>query len=176
MHLLTERLRREPELATPLADVIAHRRPGDHDTVLLREAISDPLRRVPLLTRRRLIGDQDLIDPLPPRAQRRRGPTHRPLALRRNRRPQRLADRPPMHPVPARQRVRRQPVELAIPPDLLEQLHSRHPFCDLRSALQRTRTLRSRSDGRWGQIKPSHWGQLRPANSSAVREGGAKRR
>src|SRR5450755_4016917 len=73
-----------------------------------------------------------------------------------------------MHPIPTRQRMRRQPIELAIPPDLLEQLHSRHPFCDLRSVLQRTRTLRSHSDGRWGQIKPSHWGQLRPANSWVV--------
>ncbi|HYB26363.1 MAG TPA: hypothetical protein VEF89_07110, partial [Solirubrobacteraceae bacterium] len=29
-----------------------------------------------------------------------------------------------MHPIPARQRIRRQPLELPIPPDLLEQLHS----------------------------------------------------
>ncbi len=124
VHLLTERLRGKPKLAAPLADVITHRGPGDHDTVLLREAISDPLRRVPLLTRRRLIGDQDLIDPLPPPAQRRRGPALRPFARRRDRRLERLADRPPMHLVPACQRVRRQPVELVIPPDLLEQLHS----------------------------------------------------
>ncbi|MGO9750704.1 MAG: hypothetical protein ACLP8S_10485 [Solirubrobacteraceae bacterium] len=59
--------------------MIAHRGPGNHDTVLLREAIGDSLRGVPLLARRRLVGDQDLIDPLPPRAQRRRRPTLRPL-------------------------------------------------------------------------------------------------
>ena len=32
--------------------------------------------------------------------------------------------------------------------------------------LGKARTLRSRSDGRWGQIKPSQWGQLRPAFST----------
>ena len=31
--------------------------------------------------------------------------------------------------------------------------------------LGKARTLGSRSDGRWGQIKPSHWGQIRPAFS-----------
>lgn len=32
--------------------------------------------------------------------------------------------------------------------------------------LGKARTLGSRSDGRWGQIKPSHWGQIRPAFST----------
>ena len=64
----------EPELATPLTNVIAHRRPYDHHPVLLREPISDPLRRVTLLTRRVPISDQDLIDPLPPRTRLRLGP------------------------------------------------------------------------------------------------------
>jgi len=122
MHLRTERLRREP--AAALADVIAHRRPRDHDPVLLREAISDPLRGMPLLARRVLIGGQDLIDPLPIRPQRRRRSALRTLALRRQRRFQRLTDSPTVHPILARQRVQRQTAELAIPTDPLEQLHS----------------------------------------------------
>jgi hypothetical protein len=124
VHLRAERLSGEPELAAPLADVIAHRRPGNHNAVLVGEAISDPLRGVPLLGRRVLVSDQDLIDPLPMGPERRRRPPRRPLALGRQRRFQRLPDRSAVHPVLARQRVQRQPSELAIPADILEQLHS----------------------------------------------------
>ena len=75
--------------------------------------------------------------------------------------------------MPARQRVHRQPLKLPIPTDPLKQLHSgTHPFCALRSMLRKARTLRSRSDGRWGQIKPSHWGQMSPSFPSREGLGG----
>ena len=53
-----------------------------------------------------------------------------------------------MHPIPARQRVRRQPLELPIPADLLEQLHSRsHPFCSPPARLGEASKVEPRSDG-----------------------------
>ena len=53
-----------------------------------------------------------------------------------------------MHAVPARERVDRQPLELPVPADLLEQLHSRsHPFRGPPSTLDRAPKLDSQSDG-----------------------------
>jgi hypothetical protein len=83
VHLRAERLSRQPQHPAALANVITNRRLRHHSTVLLHQAIVDPLRGVPLLTRRRPVRDQDLIDPLPIRPKRRRWPALRTLALRR---------------------------------------------------------------------------------------------
>ncbi len=78
---------------------------------------------------------QPRIDQLAIRAQRRRRPPLRTLPCRRDRRPKRLAHGAAMHHVPARQLPDREPLPITIPADLLKQLHSRHPFCDLRPVL-----------------------------------------
>src|SRR3954447_14914009 len=53
-----------------------------------------------------------------------------------------------MHPMSLRQRPDRQPPPVAIPPDLLEQLHPRsHSFCHPSSQLQEDKTLGQPSDG-----------------------------
>ena len=116
--------------------------------LLVAQPFPHPLRGMPLLTRRALISDQPRVDQLAIRPQRRRRARHRTLALRRRRRTQRLAHRPPVHPVTARQRPDRQSLTIVIPTNLLEQLHSgTHPFCDLRSVLEKARTVASHSDG-----------------------------
>src|SRR3954470_4806364 len=53
-----------------------------------------------------------------------------------------------MHPMSLRQRPDRQPPPVAIPPDLLAQLHPRsHSFCHPSSQLQEAKTLGQPSDG-----------------------------
>ena len=53
-----------------------------------------------------------------------------------------------MHPMTPCQRPDRQSLPIMIPADRLQQLHSEtHPFCDLQSVLEKTRTVQSRSDG-----------------------------
>ena len=67
-----------------------------------------------------------------------------------------------MHPVLARQRVRRQPLELPVPADLLKQLHSRsHPFCGPPFDARQSVEGRPAIGRKWGQIKRPHWGQIK---------------
>ena len=60
--------RAEPNLPTPPANVIADRRLGHLDAVLVHEAPPDALGRVTLLARRLQIGDQPPVDQLSIRA------------------------------------------------------------------------------------------------------------
>ena len=55
---------RQPQLAPTLVHVLAHRHLRDLHTMLVDEALPDPLRRVPLLARRDQISHQPLIDQL----------------------------------------------------------------------------------------------------------------
>src|SRR5215211_912172 len=65
-----------------------------------------------------------------------------------HRRGQRLPHRAPMNTVAPRQRADRQPLAVAVAPDLVEELHrGTHPFRDLPLGLRRARTVRSPSDG-----------------------------
>ena len=70
------------ELDTQPCDHEPALRFGDQHAMLLREAITDPFRRVPLLRRRRHVISQNLTDPVMPHAGQRRG-ADRGLAQRR---------------------------------------------------------------------------------------------
>ena len=159
----------QPELAAALADVITDRRLRDLNPVLVEQPPPDPLRRVPLLTRRQLVGDQPLIDHLAILAQLRRRPRHRCPLRRRDRRLQRLPDRPTMHAMLRRQRPDRQPVPIPIPSDLLEQLHS--GLHSWPPPIPRSMSAGSSASARtkWGQLRPSQWGQFRPSFSRLLR-------
>src|SRR5581483_5398460 len=136
------------QLAPAAAHIATHLPLRHLDAVLVDQPLPDPPRRVPLLTRRLPIRDQPLVDQRPIRAQLRRRAPLRLLTRRRHGRGQRLPHRPSMHPVALRQRPDRQPLPLAITPDLLELLHSpSHPLCDLPRELRKARTVESRSDG-----------------------------
>ncbi len=113
------------QLTAHAADVGAHRRLGDRRAVLIDEALPDPPRRVPLLARRAQVGDKPLPDDLHVRTELRRR-SRRLLALRRQRRLQRLPYRAPVHVVAARQLAYGQPLLSPCPSDILEQLHPRH--------------------------------------------------
>ena len=109
----------------------------------------DPLRRVPLLARRLPIRDQPRVDQLadtgPASA-----PAGPPAACAAAAAPTQAPAAPSRRCTPCRRANSRidKPLPLPIPPDLLEQLHSRsHPFCDLPSELRKARTVESRSDG-----------------------------
>ena len=133
---------RPPQLTPPRAHILAHRAARDTSAPCSSTSRSpDPPRGVPLLARRLPVSLKPRVDQRPIRAQA-SAPADPPAACaRRHRRLQRLAHRPPMHPIPRRQRAHRQPLPIAVPPDLLEQLHSgTHPFCDLPRARE-TRTL-----------------------------------
>ena len=99
---------------------------GHSGAVLLHQPLPDPTSCVTLLTRRLPIRLQPAIDHRPIRPQLRRRPRLRRTLRRRDRRLQRLPDRPPMHPVTLRQLPDRQPLARVIAPDLLELLHSAH--------------------------------------------------
>jgi hypothetical protein len=63
VHLRHEHLLdRLAQLAPAATHVVAHRRLGDVGTLLLKEPLPDPFRRVPLLARRLPIRDQPLVD------------------------------------------------------------------------------------------------------------------
>lgn len=69
------------------------------------------------------------------------------LPRRRDRRPQRLLDRPAMHTIPRRQARLRQLLTVRAPPDRLEQLHSGiHSLSHLRSVLDEHRIVCGRLD------------------------------
>src|SRR5450759_74221 len=80
-----------------VADVVADRRVGDHQPVLLDQAFPDPAGRVPLLTWRRQVLAQHRVDHRLHRVQHRRGPLGH-LPWRWLRRGQRLPNRAAMHP------------------------------------------------------------------------------
>ena len=113
------------ELAPQAGDAGADRRLGDRRAVLIDEALPDPPRRVPLLAGRAQVGDEPLPDDLHVRTELRRR-SGRLLALRRQRRLQRLPYRAPMHVLAARQLAYGQPLLSPCPSDMLEQLHPRH--------------------------------------------------
>ena len=136
------------ELTTATADVLAHRRLGDVGSVLSEEALPDPLGRVALLPGRLAVGEEPLVDERPVGPKLRRRPARRALPRRRERRSERLADSAAVDAKALRERPDRQPLSVAITPDLLEQLHPRsHPLCAPPVGLQRVRTVGLRSDG-----------------------------
>ena len=156
VHLRHEHLPDRPaHRALPSTHVLPHRRLRDLGAVLVDQPPPDPPRGVTLLPRRHPIGLKPRVDQRPIRPQPRRRPTHRRTLRRRQRRSQRLPHRPPMNPIPLRQRPDRQPLPIAIPPDLLELLHPRpHPHWRLPLELDEPRTLGRRSDG--GGASSSH--------------------
>jgi Transposase DDE domain group 1 len=107
-----------------------------------------PREVVALLARRPAIGLEDGVDQHPVRAQPRRRPEARRALSRRQRRGQRLPDRPPLHPMTARQLTDREPLPIPVASDLLEQLHSaRHPFRGPPCSPEKASTLGTQSDG-----------------------------
>ena len=127
------RLRDKPHLQRPirlrsdqratLTDVITHRRIRQTRRIMLiDQPRQNPSRRVALLLRRVQIRTQHLVNHRLERLQPRRHPRRVPTR-RRHRRFQRLAHRPPMHPMPVRQRTDRQPLDPMIPANRRELLH-----------------------------------------------------
>jgi hypothetical protein len=134
-------LHRLTELAPPTTHIVAHGRLGDLGAVLIAQALPHPPRRVPLLARRLTVGDEPPVDQLSVGAKRRRRPPLRPLPWRRQRRAERLPHGAPVDAVPACQLADRERLPVAVPTDLLEQLHPRsHPLCHLPFELERART------------------------------------
>ena len=160
------------ELTAHAAGVGAHRRLGDRRAVLIDEALPDPPRRVPLLAGRAQVGDEPLPDDLHVRTELRRRSGCL-LALRRQRRLQRLPYRAPVHVVAARQLAYGQPLLSPCPSDILEQLHPRHtPLLSLGGGLSRPE--RSCWMGRgWGQFRGSKRPQVGPNQSSVPTSRGA---
>jgi len=78
----------------------------------------------PLLPGPLPVGLQPLVDQRPIRAELRRRPAHRRALRQRHWRQQRRPHRPSMNPMALRQRPDRQPLAIAVTPDLLELLHS----------------------------------------------------
>ena len=136
------------QLAPALAHVAAHLALGRLDAVLVTQPLPHPPRGVALLARRLAIARKPVVDQRPVGPQLRRRAVFRALARRRQRRLERLAHRPPVHTVAARQLVDRDALPITVPADLLEQLHSRsHPFRGSPSTLDRAPKVRPRSDG-----------------------------
>ena len=151
------------ELAPQAGDAGADRRLGDRRAVLIDEPLPDPPRRVPLLAGRAQVGDEPLPDDLHVRTELRRR-SGRLLALRRQRRLQRLPYRAPVHVLAARQLAYGQPLLSPCPSDMLEQLHPRHtPLLSLGGGLSRPSvaagwvgggaTSEDQNGSRWGQIR-----------------------
>lgn len=69
-----------------------------------------------------------------------------------------------MNPILRRERPDRQPITIAITPDLLEQLHSgTHFLAASPSTLEMSAGSSAARRTKWGQIKPSQRGQPRPS-------------
>lgn len=179
--LLRRPARLGPDLRPAHVHVVPHRRVRDlGQLVLLDQPGMDPPRGMPLLARRSQVLPQHAVDQRLGRVQPRRRP-HRHLPRRWLGRPQRLPDRPTVHPVPVGQPPDRQLLPPGIPTDRLEQLHPRphppalpHPRADNDAEQCRWGHARPsqppRRVDKWGQIKPSHrpphanrWGQIRPS-------------
>ena len=151
------------ELAAHAADVGAHGRLGDAGAAFVDEALPDPPRRVALLARRAQVGHQPRADDLHVRTELRRR-SGRLLALRRQRRLQRLPYRAPVHVLAARQLANRHALLSPCPSDMLEQLHPRHtPLFSLGGGLSRPSVAagwvgggassEDQNGSRWGQIR-----------------------
>ena len=148
VQLRHERLTDLPERHTALAHVAADLALRDLRAMLSDQALPHPPRRVTLLARRIAIGHQPRIDHAAVRTELRRRPLHRRALDRRHRRQQRLPHRPAMHPVALGQRPDRQPLAIAIAPDLLERFHpGTHPFRPHPLELHELATVKARSDG-----------------------------
>jgi len=91
--------------------------------VLIGQPLEDAPGGMPLLARRGQVLPQHVIDPPGHHLADRRGP-HRDLAVRRDRRRDRLPHRAAVHVILARQRPDRHPVPLPVEADRREQLHS----------------------------------------------------
>ncbi len=114
--------------------------------MLLNQPLVDAPGGMTLLTRRQQVRIQPRIDQRPKRPQLRRRTTLRPTLRRRHRRLKRLPDRSAMNPMTLRQRMNRQPFSRVIAPDLLELLHSGHPFRLPASRSTRALSVSRRSD------------------------------
>ena len=114
-----------PGRAATRRDIPAHLPLRHLSAVLLNQALPDPPGGMTLLARRLPVRVQPAVDDRPERAELRRRTTLRRPLRRRDRRLQRLPDRPAMHPVALRQPPDRQALPRVIAPDLLKLLHSR---------------------------------------------------
>jgi hypothetical protein len=137
----------EVQLAAARPDVPADGGLGDIGALLVDEALPDPAGGVALLAGRVGVLGSARPDRLGMGADRRLGAGFDGLARWRDRGREGLADRPPVHPVPARQLADRHPFLPLVPADTLELLHPRQllpPSLVMASQDQSSvRTLRS---------------------------------
>ena len=168
VQLRHERLTDLPERQATLAHIAADLALRDLRAVLGDQALPDPPRGVTLLARRVAIREQPRIDHLAIRAELRRRPVHRRSLHRRHRRHQRLPHRPPMHPMTRGQRPDREPLTIAIAPDLLERLHpGTHPSRPRPLELHELATVKGRSDG-GGASSSVHTGPTSDVHTQAA--------
>ena len=123
-HLRHERLNTLAPLPSTTVNIFPDRSFSDISSVLITQALPDPLRGMTLLARRITIPIKPTIDQLSIRTQLRCRATSRLALDRRQRRDQRLAHRPAMNAISLGQRPDRQALPIPVPPDLLERLHS----------------------------------------------------
>jgi hypothetical protein len=156
---------RPPQLAFALTHVLTDRDLRDIGAVLIKQPPPDPLRGVALLARRLAIGRKRLVDQRPVRAELRRRPRHRRALRRRQRRRQRLTHRTTVHPMALRQRPDRQPLPIAVTPDLLELLHfgSHSSVPPIRAQDEGQPSGHDRTEV--GLVEQSQRGQFRPSFS-----------
>ena len=124
-----------------------------------------PPGRVALLARRLQVGLKPGVDQRPVRAELGRRPAHRRALRRRQRRQQHRSHRPPMHTMAACKRPDRQPLAIAVTPDLFELLHSGSHSFEPPVRAPSSANRQAAIGRRWDQFKPSQWGQFRTSFS-----------
>jgi hypothetical protein len=156
-----------PELAA-LVMHVAVDLPLRHDSaVLLHQPLPDPPGRMALLPRRVPVSLQPAIDDRPIRPELRRRPRPRRPLGRRDRRLQRLTNRPAMHPMTLRQLPDREPLARVIAPDLLELLHSSP--CSFRTFRSRLTKREPKSSART-EVGPVQTSTVGPVQTSTLNE------
>jgi hypothetical protein len=124
VHLRHERLDPFAALGPAIVNVFPNSALSDISRVLITQPLPDPLRGMTLLARRIPVPIKPGVDQPPIRPKLRRRTTHSLALDGRQRRRERLTHRPPVNPIPRRQRPRRGTFPIPISPDLLERLHS----------------------------------------------------
>ena len=114
----------QAELGLAAGHIPRHRHLRQGGAVLGDQPLPDPPGRMPLLARHVPVSQQPPVDHPRIRIDRRLRPLRIRLSGRRHRRVQRLPHRPTVHTMPAGQLPDRGPLDPAVFPDLLEQLHS----------------------------------------------------
>ena len=114
----------QPEFDPPAGHVTRHRHLRQRCLMLGDQALPDPPGSMALLARRVLVCDEPGVDHRDPRIDRRPRSNRIHLPRRRDRRRERLTNRPTMHPMTIGKLADRQLIESPVSPDHFEQFHA----------------------------------------------------